>query len=62
MEIQKLINDARQTLTQEQGEKFHQMILDFKDIYSTYDEPLGQTDVVIYDIKTSEPPIKFHYG
>ena len=34
-EIQKLADDARQTLTQEQGEKFHQLILDYRDIFST---------------------------
>ena len=60
-EIQKLVDDARQTLTQEQGEKFLQLILDYKDIFSTKDEPLGRTDVVRHDIKTSGPPIKSQY-
>ena len=36
-EIQKLVDDARQTLTQEQGEKFDQLILDYRDIFSTKD-------------------------
>ena len=36
-------------------------MLDYRDIFSTKDEPLGHTDVVRHDIKMSGPPIKSHY-
>ena len=43
-ERQKLGDDARQTLTQEQGEKFQQLKLDYRETFSTNDDTLGQTD------------------
>ena len=36
-------------------------MLNYRDIFSTKDEPLGWTAVVRHDIKSSGLPIKFHY-
>ena len=51
----------RQALTQEHGEKIHKLIMDCRDIFSTKDEPPGQTDVVKHKVKTSGPPTKSYY-
>ena len=60
-EIQTLVDDTKQTLLPDQVEKFRQLMLEYTDIFASKDEPLGQTDVVQHEIKTSGPPIKSQY-
>ena len=42
-------------------EKFHQLTLDYREIFSTKDKPLGQTETVRHDIKTLRPPFNSYY-
>ena len=60
-EIQKLVDDTNQVLFPEQVEKFKQLVLEYRDVFSTTEEPLGQTSVVQHEIKTTGPPIKSQY-
>ena len=45
----------------DQVEIFRQLLVEYRDVFSTKSEPLGQTDVVQHEIKTSGPPIKTRY-
>ena len=60
-ELESLVQETQQVLFPEQMEKFRQLLVDFRDVFSTKDEPLGQTAVVEHDIKTSGTPIKSRY-
>lgn len=60
-ELETLVKNTEQTLSPDQVDKFRQLVVDYRDIFSTKDEPLGQTSVVKHEIKTSGPPIKSHY-
>ena len=60
-EIQKLVDETTEVLVPEDVQKFGCLVREYRDVFSTKDEPLGQTDVVEHEIKTTGPPIKMHY-
>ena len=60
-EIQKLVDEMTEVLVPEDVQKFGCLVREYRDVFSTKDEPLGQTDVVEHEIKTTGPPIKMHY-
>lgn len=57
-ELQALVDESAVVLIPEQVRDFKNLIIDFRDIFSTKNEPLGQTDIVKHDIKTEGNPIK----
>ena len=45
----------------QQAQDFWQLLLDYRNVFSAKDKPLGQSDVVQHDILTTEEPIKSQY-
>ena len=60
-ELQQLVKEAEQTLNTSQTREFQNLIGEYRDIFSTKDEPLGKTDVVKHEIQTVGSPIKVPY-
>ena len=60
-ELQSLVDQASPVLGGKFVGDFKNLLLEFRDIFSTSKEPLGQTDVVTHDIKTTGRPIKMGY-
>ena len=60
-ELQKLVEQAKPVLGSEHIDKFIHLLHNYQDIFSTRSDPLGQTDIVYHDIKTSGTPIKMSY-
>ena len=57
-EIEKLVDEARSVINPQQIDKFRQLLIEYRDVFSTQEEPLGQCDVVQHEIKTEGEPIK----
>ena len=60
-DIQKLVDETKDVLVTDDVLKFENLVKEYRDVFSTKDEPLGQTDVVEHEIKTTGPPIKLQY-
>ena len=60
-ELALLVTEAGQILTTPEKEKFAALITEYRDIFSTQEQPLGQCNVVEHDIKTEGPPIKMRF-
>ena len=60
-ELETLVEQSAQVLNPEQQDEFRALLREFRDVFATKDEPLGQTDVVFHDIKTEGKPIKTPY-
>ena len=52
------MDETAAVLIPEQVKAFKDLVVEYIDIFSTKNEPLGQTDVVKHDIKTEGKPIK----
>ena len=60
-ELQNLVEETSAVLTPPQTLEFQKLVVEFRDIFSTKNEPLGQTDVVKHAITTTGDPIKCAY-
>ena len=60
-ELRLLVSEAKQVIGSQDVNKFEDLIREYRDVFSTKDEPLGQTDIVKHEIKTSGEPIKMRY-
>ena len=60
-ELETLVKETSTVLTPEQQQDFRRLIVDYRDVFSTKDEPLGQTNVVQHTIQTEGEPIKCGY-
>lgn len=59
-ELQEMV-DRQEVLTPREKEKFMELIREYRDVFATKEEPLGRTDVVRHEIKTTGEPIKCRY-
>ena len=55
------MDEARVVITSQQSQDFQQLLRDHCDVFSPKDEPLGQSEVVQHDIRTTGDPIKSQY-
>ena len=60
-ELQLLVDQTESVLDHNQRDKFRALLVEFQDIFSTAQEPLGCTDNVTHDIKTTGKPVKVGY-
>ena len=60
-ELEALVQETSLVLSPAQQEDFRNLMVEFRDVFATKDEPLGQTDVVQHHIKTEGDPIKCGY-
>ena len=60
-ELQTLVEEARVVINPQQAQDFRQLLLDYRDVFSNKDEPLGQSDVIQHDIQTTGEPLKSQY-
>ena len=61
-DVEKMKQESSQVLIAQQMLEYRQLVEEYRDIFSTKNEPLGKTDVVLHDIKTIGDPIKQQYG
>ena len=52
-ELQALVEEAKVVINPEQAQDFWQLLLYYRDVFSTRDEPLGQPVVIQHDIQTT---------
>ena len=55
---EKLVDETRTVITPQQADQFRQVLTEYRDVFSTQEEPLGQCDLVQHEIKTEGEPIK----
>ena len=55
-EIQALVDKAKAVFTPQQALDFQKLLASYKNIFSTKDEPLGQSEIAQHDIQTTEEP------
>ena len=55
------MDKAKVVITPPQGQDLQQLLVNYRDIFSTKDEPLGQSDIVQLDIQTTGEPIMSQY-
>ena len=60
-EMEKLVDETRTVITTQQVDHFRQLLAEYRDVFSTQEEPLGQCDLVQHEIKTEGEPIKVPY-
>ena len=59
--IEILVDETRTVINPQQTDQFRQLLIEYRDVFSTQEEPLGQCDVVQHKIKTEGEPIKVPY-
>ena len=60
-ELETLVEETSAVLSPVLQDDFRNLLIEFRDVFSTRNEPLGQTDVVQHSIKTEGDPIKCGY-
>ena len=60
-DLEKMIQDSSQVLNVQQMREYRQLVTEYRDVFSTKNEPLGRTEVVQHEIKTTASPIKQPY-
>ena len=60
-DMEKLVDETRVVITPQQADQFRQLLVEYRDIFSTQEEPLGQCGLVQHEIKTEGEPIKVPY-
>ena len=60
-DMEKLVDETRAVITCQQADQFRKLFVEYKDMFSTKEEPLGQCDLVQHEIKTEGEPIKVPY-
>ena len=60
-EIEKLMDETRSVINPQQTDQFRQLLIEYRDVFSTQEEPVGECDVVQHEIKTEGEPIKVPY-
>ena len=60
-EMEKLEDKTRTVITPQQTDQFRQLLTEYRNVFSTQGEPLGQCDLVQHEIKTEVEPIKVPY-
>jgi hypothetical protein len=60
-EMKTMISEAGQTLTSNELQSFQELVGEYQDVFSTKEQPLGQTDVIEHSITTEGEPIKSRY-
>ena len=51
-EIEKLVDETWSVINPQQTDQFRQLLIEYRDVFSTQEEPLGQFNVVQHEIKT----------
>lgn len=59
-ELQQMV-DRHEVLTPEEKHRFEDLIHEYQDIFSSENDPLGRTDLVKHEIRTTGEPIKCRY-
>ena len=60
-EMEKLVDETRTVITPQQTDQFRQLLVEYRDVFSTQEEPPGQCDLIQHEIKTEGEPIKVPY-
>ena len=60
-ELRTLVEEARVVIKPQQAQDLWQLLLDYREVFSTRDKPTGQSDIVQHDIQTTGEPIKSQY-
>ena len=60
-ELQTLVEEAKVVNNSQQVQDLQQLLIYYRDVFSTKDEPLGQSDFFQHDIQTTGEPIKSQY-
>ena len=60
-ELQKLVEETTENILPTEVKAFENLLKKYRDVFSTKNEPLGQTDVVKHDIQVTSAPIKLQY-
>ena len=59
--MEKLVDETRAMITPQQTDQFRALLVEYRDVFSTKEEPLGHCDLVHHEIKTEGEPIKVPY-
>ena len=55
------MDETRSVINPQQTDQFRQLLIEYRDVFSTQEKPLGQCDIVQHEIKTEGEPIKVSY-
>ena len=60
-EIKTLVDEAKLVITPQQTQNFQQLLVNYRDVFTTQDESLGHSDIVQHDKQATGEPIKSQY-